>query len=79
MTPAQCREARALLGWTEDELSAHCGLAAATIVYFEAGRGRSRRRTPYALRTAFEAAGVEFVLTSGVGVVASLSLGAGNR
>jgi len=56
MTPEQCREARIRLGWTEEDLAARCGLSTATIRYFETGRGRSRRRTPYAICAAFEAA-----------------------
>ncbi|MGJ0507739.1 MAG: helix-turn-helix domain-containing protein [Methylocystis sp.] len=39
MTPAQCREARELLGLTEDQLAEMADLSGLTVSDFEAGRG----------------------------------------
>jgi ribosome-binding protein aMBF1 (putative translation factor) len=59
MTPAQCRAARALIGWSQEEL--FCGIEGreATIANFELGK-RPYDRTLDELRAALEAAGVEF-------------------
>jgi ribosome-binding protein aMBF1 (putative translation factor) len=59
MTPAQCRAARALIGWSQEEL--FCGIEGreATIANFEFGK-RPYDRTLDELRAALEAAGVEF-------------------
>ncbi|WP_114714911.1 helix-turn-helix domain-containing protein [Rhizobium grahamii] len=56
---SQCRAARALLDWTQNELAARTSISAASIRAFEKGggmRGSNLRR----LRQAFEAAGVIF-------------------
>jgi transcriptional regulator with XRE-family HTH domain len=65
MTPAQCRAARALIGWSQEELAAASKVEKATIANFELGK-----RAPYActldgLRAALEAAGVEFINVGG--------------
>ena len=62
MTPGECRAARALLGWSQDELVRHSGVAKKTIADFE--RGATKR--PHAVSisaiiAAFEAAGIEFI------------------
>ncbi|TPG49306.1 transcriptional regulator [Roseomonas nepalensis] len=65
MTPEQCREARALLGWTEVQLANHAGIKVETVRYVEAGNGRPKALTLAIIRTCLEAAGVEFILASG--------------
>ncbi|HEY0835456.1 MAG TPA: helix-turn-helix transcriptional regulator [Azospirillum sp.] len=62
MDPRQIRAARALVGWSRDELAAAIGMAVRTLARLELGE------TPYprvatitAIRTALEGAGVEFL------------------
>ena len=67
-TPAQCRAARALLGWSQAELSEHSGVATKTIADFE-----REDRVPYArtlndIRDAFEIAAIEFTNGDNPGV-----------
>lgn len=65
--PAQARAGRALIGWTRDELAAQSGLPGRTVARFELGDGISRPSTVAAIRTALEAAGVEFIEENGGG------------
>jgi transcriptional regulator with XRE-family HTH domain len=67
VTPNQCRAARELLRWTEQDLASRAGVRTGTAMYFELGRGRSNRSTVGALRAALEAAGVEFIAENGGG------------
>lgn len=59
-TPAQCRAARGLLGWTQAKPAEAARLAVSTVVRFE----RSGRAAPVGaiqvMQLAFEAAGIEF-------------------
>ena len=67
LTASQCRAARGLLDWTQQELAdaAHIGIA--TVRLFE-GEGRGARYATLAmLRRAFELAGIEFVEGNGAG------------
>jgi hypothetical protein len=59
MDAAQCRMARAALQLGVRELAAKAKVSPATIVRFEASE-ELRERTVDAIRTALEAAGVEF-------------------
>lgn len=73
--PEQCRAARALLGWSQNELVERSKVTKSTIANFEGGK-----RTPYArtladIQAALETAGVEFL---GAGVASSAG-GAGVR
>ena len=63
MTPAQCRAARGLLDWTQDELAAKAAVSVVTVRNFEKGRSSPQRATLEVVRRALEAAGVE--LTNG--------------
>ncbi len=59
ITPAQCRAARGLLGWTQQQTSEATKVSSVTIRDFEKGRAVSHSiRT--LLRWAFEKSGVEF-------------------
>ena len=63
MTPAQCRAARGLLDWTQDELAAKAAVSVVTVRNFEKGRSSPQRATLEVVRRALEAADVE--LTNG--------------
>ncbi len=60
ITPAQARAARALLGWSQDQLVAVSGVPKRTVARLELGDGDPQRRTLAAIRTALEQAGVVF-------------------
>ena len=60
LTPAQCRAARGLLDWTQQELADAARIGVATVRLFEGEAAESRQATLAVLRQAFEAAGVEF-------------------
>jgi predicted transcriptional regulator len=59
--PAQCRAARALLDWTQDDLSRAAWVGVVTIRQFERGASEPRRAILSALRRALEEAGVRFI------------------
>ncbi|ATR19456.1 transcriptional regulator (plasmid) [Roseomonas sp. FDAARGOS_362] len=67
ITPAQCRAARALLNWSQDQLETAAKVARKTIADFEREVRRPYARTLEALRAALEAAGVEFIPENGGG------------
>ena len=61
ITPAQCRAARALLGWTQSALAETAGLARKTVADFEGGSRSIRYRSRRDIALAFELAGIEFI------------------
>ena len=61
ITPKQCRAARELLGWKQEELQKRSKLGVETIGTFERGTANSTTRTLDDIRRAFESAGIEFV------------------
>lgn len=61
LSPAQCRAARALLDWTQDELAEHAEVSRGTIRGFESGQHALQRSTAAAVCRALEAAGVRLV------------------
>ena len=61
MTPEQCRAARALLAWSQQQLATAARVAVVTVQQFEIGTSQPRRATLDVIRRAFEAAGVEFI------------------
>lgn len=65
--PAQCRAARALIAWSQDDLSAASKVAKATIANFEAGKRAPYPRTLDDIQAALESAGVIFVAENGEG------------
>ncbi len=73
MTPAQCRAARALLDWSQQQLADAAGVGVVTVRQLEAGSSQPRRATMDVLRRALEAAGVQFIdagdVPEGSGVV----------
>lgn len=58
LTPAQCRAARALLDWTQDDLAERAEVSRGTIRGFESGQHALQRSTAAAVRRALEAGGV---------------------
>ncbi|MFS8370712.1 helix-turn-helix domain-containing protein [Acetobacter indonesiensis] len=67
LSPAQCRAARALIEWSQEALSNAANVSRHTVKDFERGV-----RTPYpnnlaAMRSALEAAGVQFIPENGGG------------
>lgn len=67
LQPAQCRAARALLGWSQMQLEGASKVAKKTIADFERGTRTPYDRTLDAIRAALEAAGVEFIDQNGGG------------
>jgi transcriptional regulator with XRE-family HTH domain len=67
ITPSQCRAARGLLDWTQQELADAARIGVATVRLFEGDAADSRHATLAVLRRAFELAGVEFIDENGGG------------
>lgn len=67
ITSAQCRAARALIAWSQDQLAVSSRVAKATIANFEAGKRTPYDRTLADIRAALERAGVEFIPENGGG------------
>ena len=65
VTGDQIRAARGALNWSVRELAARSGVATATIVRYETEVGvpKSRKDNLAMLKTALEAAGIEFIGT----------------
>jgi transcriptional regulator with XRE-family HTH domain len=59
--PEQCRAARALLGWSQQELAARAKVARKTIADFEQGQVTPYPRTLKDIREALEEGGAIFV------------------
>ncbi len=68
----QCRAARRLLGWTQDDLAAASGICRKTIGNFERGACAPYARSRDALREALQSAGVTFATSRKKHVVARL-------
>ena len=59
---ATCKAARSLVDWTASELGQVAGVPVDTIRSFESGRTRTMsRENEAAIRTAFEAHGIQFL------------------
>ena len=67
ITPAQCRAARALIDWSQQQLAVAANIGNATIRNFEAGRSEPHNATLDVIRRAFESAGVRFISENGGG------------
>jgi transcriptional regulator with XRE-family HTH domain len=65
LTPAQLRAARALIGWTRDDLAKKAGVASVTVKGFEYLGADSKISTLQKMRRALEAAGVQFIEDEG--------------
>ena len=67
ITPEQCRAARALLRWSQQDLAEKSGVGIVTVHQLEAGTNQPRRATIDVVIRAFEAAGIEFIDENGGG------------
>ena len=68
LSPAQCRAARALLAWSQEDLVRHANITKKTIADFERGATTPRQQTLDQIFAAFNGAGVEFVNGDSPGV-----------
>ena len=67
ITSGQARAARTFLGLSQLELAQESGVPKRTLVRFELNEGTCRASTVAAIRSALEAAGVEFIQENGGG------------
>jgi predicted transcriptional regulator len=67
ITSAQCRAARGLLDWTQQELADRARVGVVTVRQFEAGDVTPRRSTLQVIQHAFESAGVALIEGDGGG------------
>ena len=68
LNAAQCRAGRALLNWSQDELAENAQVARTTVTEFESNFRTPMKQNLLAIRSALEAAGVEFIPDNGGGV-----------
>lgn len=66
MTIEQCRAARGLLGWTQQDLADASGLSKTAINNFEKGHSDIKTESLRAIRQAFESAEIEFQDNTGL-------------
>jgi transcriptional regulator with XRE-family HTH domain len=76
LTPQQLRAARAMLGWSREDLASKAGVSAGTVTGFELLGADSKLSTLQKLRRTLEAAGIEFIDD---GAASSLGGGPGLR
>ena len=60
LTSSQCRAARGLLDWSQQQLADAAGVGVVTVRQFEAGKAEPRRATLAVIEQALQVAGVEF-------------------
>ena len=68
ISAAQCRGARGMLAWNQSQLADGANVSRMTVVEFEGGRRAPHSNNLTAIRTALEAAGVEFMNGNSPGV-----------
>lgn len=67
LSAAQCRAARGLLDWTQQDLADAARIGVATVRVFEGEGADARQATVAVLKRAFETAGVVFIDDNGGG------------
>ena len=67
VTPSQCRAARGLLDWSQQELADKAQIGVVTVRQLEAGMHQPRRATLDVVKRCLEAAGIEFIDENGGG------------
>jgi predicted transcriptional regulator len=75
LTPAQCRAARALIGWSQQDLAGNAGVGTVAIHQLESGTSQPRRSTLEVIKRALEKGGVEFIAENGGGAGVRLRKG----
>jgi DNA-binding transcriptional regulator YiaG len=68
ISSAQCRAARGLLDWSQQELAERARVGVVTVRQLEAGTHQPRRATLEVVRRCLESGGVEFIDENGGGV-----------
>ncbi len=77
MTPAQCRAARGLLRWNQDDLAKAAKVSVVTLRNYELERSTPQRATLDVMQRAFETAGIIFIPANGEDVGVRLRRSAG--
>jgi transcriptional regulator with XRE-family HTH domain len=67
LTASQCRAARGLLDWSQQELATRAQVGVVTVRQLEASGTKPRHATLDVIRRCFEAAGVDFIAENGGG------------
>jgi transcriptional regulator with XRE-family HTH domain len=67
VAPSQCRAARGLLDWSQQELADKAKIGVVTVRQLEAGMHEPRRATLDVVKRCLEAAGIEFIDENGGG------------
>lgn len=75
--PEQCRAARGLLDWTQEQLAALAGVSRSTVKDFECHRHALQRSSERLVVAAFESHGVEFLFNENDGLGVRLKPGTG--
>ncbi|MBV9388425.1 MAG: helix-turn-helix transcriptional regulator [Chroococcidiopsidaceae cyanobacterium CP_BM_ER_R8_30] len=65
ISPEQCRAARAMLCWSQDELAGAANVSRSTVADFERGVRIPVPNNIAAIRSVFEQAGIEFLPEQG--------------
>ena len=68
ITPAQCRGARGLLKWRQEDLAEKSEVSIVTVRNFENEKTHPHKGTLVLLRDTLESAGIEFIDGNGGGV-----------
>ncbi|MGO4831126.1 multiprotein-bridging factor 1 family protein [Rhizobiaceae sp. 2RAB30] len=66
LTMEQCRGARAMLGWSQDDLAREANVARQTVADFERGARMPIANNLASMATALEAAGIELLVDNGL-------------
>ena len=66
--PIQCKSARAMLNWSQEELAIKVECAKKTITDFEKGHRTPHHRTLKEIKIIFEGAGITFINNGEIGV-----------
>jgi transcriptional regulator with XRE-family HTH domain len=75
ISPAQCRAARGLLGWSQQQLADNADVGVMTVHQLEKPGSQPRRATLAVVRGALEKGGVEFIDENGGGAGVRLRKG----